>query len=157
MAVTDEADRIFRHVPHPHIEARRQSGPVTVAAQHRTRTRVDRFNARVALLITRGVGTMYCFYLFNLLAGSSARAAFTSGSLTVIVNWVSSNWIQLILLPAILVGQNLQAAAQDKRAEQTYADAEAVLHTALAIEDHLQAQDAKILDIVARLPQRDAA
>lgn len=149
--------RIFRHEPHPHIEARRASGPVKVAEQHWTRTRVDRFNARVALLITRGVGTMYCFYLFNLLAGASARAAFASGQLTVMVNWVSSNWIQLILLPAILVGQNLQATAADKRSEQTYNDAEAVLHTALAIEDHLQAQDTKILDIVARLPQRDGA
>jgi hypothetical protein len=40
------------------------------------------------------------------------------------------------------VGQNLQAKASDTRALQTYEDAEAVLHEALEIQKHLQAQDA---------------
>jgi hypothetical protein len=40
------------------------------------------------------------------------------------------------------VGQNLQAQASDKRAQQTYEDAEAVLHEAIQIQQHLMAQDA---------------
>ena len=40
------------------------------------------------------------------------------------------------------MGQNLQAKASDKRAAQTYQDAEAVLHEALQIQQHLVAQDA---------------
>lgn len=138
-------NKIYTHIPHPHIERRKKQGPVKIADQHARGNPVSRFNARLALLLTRVVGTMYCFYLFNLLASASAQAAFASHNLTIIVNWISSNWIQLILLPAILVGQNLQAAASDKRAEQTYNDAEAVLAEALKIQEHLEAQDA-ILD-----------
>lgn len=135
---------LYRHVPHPHIAARREQGPVKVADQHPDGSAIARFNGRVARLITRGVGTMYCFYLFNLLASASAKAAFASHDPTVIVNWVSSNWIQLVLLPAILVGQNLQGAAADGRAEQTYHDASATLHESLQIQEHLAAQDAAL-------------
>jgi hypothetical protein len=46
-----------------------------------------------------------------------------------------------VLLPVIIVGQNLQAKASDKRAESTYKDAEAVLHEAIEIQKHLAAQD----------------
>jgi hypothetical protein len=37
------------------------------------------------------------------------------------------------------------AAAADKRAEATYSDADAVLHEAVKIQDHLLAQD-KVLE-----------
>jgi hypothetical protein len=43
------------------------------------------------------------------------------------------------------------AAASDKRAEATFEDADAVLHTALQIQDHLVAQDAEIEKILASL------
>ena len=39
-----------------------------------------------------------------------------------------------MLLPVIIVGQNLQANASDKRAVQNYEDAEAVLDEALEIQ-----------------------
>ncbi len=54
-----------------------------------------------------------------------------------------------MLLPVIIVGQNLQAKASDKRAEQTYADAEAVLHEAIQIQQHLAAQDAVLQELIA--------
>jgi Tfp pilus assembly protein PilO len=47
----------------------------------------------------------------------------------------------LVLLPVIIVGQNIQGAASDKRAEQTYSDAEAILHEAMQIQEHLAVQD----------------
>jgi hypothetical protein len=72
-----------------------------------------------------------------------------SGNLTIIIAWVSSNFLQLVLLPVIIVGQNLLARAADKRSEQTYKDAEAVLHEALQIQKHLLAQDETLAEIVA--------
>jgi hypothetical protein len=39
------------------------------------------------------------------------------------------------------VGQNLQAKAADTRAEQTYHDADAVLHESQEIQRHLVSQD----------------
>jgi hypothetical protein len=67
------------------------------------------------------------------------------------VAWIAQTFLQLVLLPIIIVGQNIQAAASDKRAEDTYKDAEAVLHEAVEIQKHLAAQDAAITEIVNSL------
>lgn len=75
------------------------------------------FNDRFAVWIARNVGSMYCFYLFNVIAFLSAQAAFETHNLVPIVNWVSSNWIQLVLLPAIMVAQNVAQQATDAKAE----------------------------------------
>jgi hypothetical protein len=69
----------------------------------------------------------------------------------IIVGWIAQTFLQLVLLPVIIVGQNLQAAASDKRAQQTYNDAEAVLHEALQIQEHLTAQDLRLEEIIASL------
>jgi hypothetical protein len=105
---------------------------------------VDGFNAKVAVLLTKVVGTMWCFYVFNGIALVSLPSALNTGQLTVIINWVSSNWIQLILLPALMVGQNVQSAAADARALRTFQDTEKILdrldtHTAGGLRDLLEA------------------
>ena len=65
--------------------------------------------------------------------------------------WIAQTFLQLVLLPIIIVGQNVQAAAADARAEATYKDAAAVLEEAKQIQVHLAAQDDKIEKIVAAL------
>jgi MFS-type transporter involved in bile tolerance (Atg22 family) len=75
------------------------------------------FSDKFAVWIATHVGSMYCFYLFNLLAFLSAKAAFETHNLVPIVNWVSSNWIQLVLLPAIMVAQNVAQQASDAKSE----------------------------------------
>src|SRR5437016_13234537 len=67
---------------------------------------LGRFNAAIAVRITRIVGTMYCAYVFTLIALVALPAAIQQGSPTVLVNWLSSNFLQLVLLPIIHVGQN---------------------------------------------------
>jgi hypothetical protein len=52
---------------------------------------------------------------------------------------------------ATRLGQNAQARAADKRAQQTYNDAEAILHECMQLQAHLQAQDTTIDDVVRRL------
>ncbi|MHB8695284.1 MAG: hypothetical protein ACYDHH_28990 [Solirubrobacteraceae bacterium] len=88
---------------------------------------VDGVNAKVAIVLTRLVGTMWCFYVFNGIALVSLPSAINTGQLTIIINWVSSNWLQLILLPALMVGQNVQSAAADARALKTFEDTEVIL------------------------------
>jgi hypothetical protein len=78
---------------------------------------IGRANAWLAVRITRIVGTMYCAYLFTVIAFIALPSAIQQGSPTVLVNWVSSNFLQLVLLPIIIVGQNVISAAQDARAE----------------------------------------
>ena len=94
---------------------------------------------------------MVCGYVFAAIAIVSLPSAIKSHNLTIIVAWVSSNFLQLILLPIIIVGQNIQAAAADKRADATYKDADAVLHEAVQIQDHLLAQDKVLGALVTKL------
>lgn len=142
---------VFHYVPHPHIARRREEGPVKVADQLDRASPIARFNSRFALLITLGVGSMWCAYLFAMLALVSLPSVLHNGSLIVIVAWIAQTFLQLVLLPVIIVGQNLQAAASDKRAQQTYNDAEAVLHEAMQIQEHLNAQDTRLEEIIAAL------
>ncbi len=136
----------FEHTPHPRT-VQMLSGQAPPPAK------VDQgragINGRIGLLITSAVGTMACAYVFAIIALISLPSAITSGNLTIIIAWVSSNFIQLVLLPVIIVGQNLQASAADKRSEQTYKDAEAVLHEAMQIQQHLAAQDATLAALIA--------
>ncbi|MGI8491412.1 MAG: hypothetical protein ACR2NJ_01460, partial [Acidimicrobiales bacterium] len=146
----------FEHAPHPHVQERKRSGPATTIAQRRLDhpNPVVRFNARVGLGITLVVGTMWCAYLFTIIALVSAPSAFSSGNTLIIIAWIAQTFLQLVLLPIIIVGQNIQAKASDKRAADTYKDAEAVLHEAEQIQAHLSAQDAEIsrlLGIVEKL------
>lgn len=133
----------FEYVRHPHVEARKEAGPVKVADQHPDGTAIARFNARLALAITRAVGTMWCAYAFGLFDLISLPAAIHQGIAAVAV-WVAQAFLQLVLLSIIMVGQNVQALAADRRAEATYLDAEAVLHEATEIQQHLAAQDTEI-------------
>lgn len=139
--------KVYEHIPHPHIERRREQGPVKVADQHPRGNPVAKFNAWLAVKVTRIVGSMWCAYAFAAFDMISLPAAIRGGS-TSIVSWVAQTFLQLVLLSIIMVGQDVQAKASDARAEQTYEDADAVLHTALAIEEHLQKQDTLLKRIV---------
>ena len=59
---------------------------------------------------------MWCAYVFAALALVSLPAAIISGSPIIIVGWIAQTFLQLVLLPVIIVGQNIQAAASDDRA-----------------------------------------
>ena len=147
---------IYRYVPHRRTQAKlagEPGGPVKVADQLPTGTAAARFNAWLAVKVTTGVGTMWCAYAFAALALVSLPSAITSDSPVVLVSWISQTFLQLVLLSVIIVGQNVLAAAADKRAEATFDDADAVLHEAVVIQEHLAAQD-KVLGALAA--KRDA-
>lgn len=134
---------------HPWIELRKRRGPIHVADFMPKKYVFSRFNTWLAVKITNAVGTMWCAYVFVALALVSLPAAIASHNPVVLVSWISQTFLQLVLLSIIIVGQNVLAAASDKRAEATYEDADAVLHTALQIQDHLATQDREIEKILA--------
>ena len=142
----------FDYAPHPHVEARAASGPPKVAhaaAKVHGQGLLGRLNAKVGLRITVAVGTMWCAYAFAVLALVSAPSAFASGQALIIVAWLAQTFLQLVLLPIIIVGQNVQATAADARAQATYDDASAVLAEARQIQAHLLAQDAELRRILS--------
>jgi uncharacterized membrane protein len=141
---------IYQHIRHPHIAARRADGPPKVADQLPRDSAVNRFNTKVALLVTRVVGSMWCAYAFALFDLISLPAAIRGGS-TDFVSWVAQTFLQLVLLSIIMVGQNVQAAAADQRAEATYHDASATLHEVAHVQGHLAAQDELLTRIAAKI------
>jgi hypothetical protein len=141
---------LYQHIRHPHIAARLADRPVRVSDLFPRGTAVSRFNTRVALLVTRVVGSMWCAYAFALFDLISLPDAIRAGT-AAIVSWVAQTFLQLVLLSVIMVGQNVQAAAADKRAEATYDDASAALHELAHVQGHLAAQDEVLTKIAARL------
>lgn len=108
---------------------------------HAIETAYQRLNKKVALALTNGVGTMTCFWLFcalSLCSLPSVLSAFSpfahtfpnwmvKASIIALVAWVAQTFFQLILLPALMVGQNLQNEAADARADKTFNDVETII------------------------------
>ena len=103
---------------------------------------VEGFNAKLAVIITSGVGTMACAYLFALLAFVSLPAIlieanvlkhsdvpvfFTKPGLILIVSWIAQTFLQLVLLSIILVGQRVQSTASDARSLKEFEDTQVIL------------------------------
>jgi hypothetical protein len=141
---------LYIHVIHPHVEHRKAHGPIKVADQHRTDSPLSRFNTRLAILITKVVGSMWCAYVFALFDLISLPDAIRGGTAT-IISWIAQTFLQLVLLSVIMVGQNVQADAADKRSEATFKDAEALLHGQEQVAAHLAAQDLVLRAIAAKL------
>jgi len=116
---------------------------------------VEGFNAKFAVLVTRVVGTMWCAYAFTIIALLGLPAALKPGGEGIIA-WIAQTFLQLVLLSVIMVGQNVQSIASDKRAESTYDDSVEILdrldvHTQggiadlkAVLEERLDALDARI-------------
>jgi hypothetical protein len=101
-----------------------------------------RFNTWLAVRITRTVGSMWIAYLFACIALVSLPAALHSGDVIVIVSWVAQTFLQLILLPIIIVGQNVIQAANDARAEADHETLTAVHRLTVEVHSINEAQTA---------------
>jgi hypothetical protein len=145
---------VYVHIPHPHAKHRTAAGPVKVADQHPQGNAVARFNTRLALVITTAVGSMWCAYIFAALDLISLPDAINTGT-AAIISWIAQTFLQLVLLSIIMVGQNVQAAAADKRSEATFTDVELMLHEFSQLQVHLAAQDALILATTGQQLTRD--
>jgi hypothetical protein len=144
----------YSYTPHHRTKATlagKTAGPVKIEDQLPKDSAAARFNAWLAVKVTSGVGTMWCAYAFAALAIVSLPSAVSSHSAVVLVSWISQTFLQLVLLSVIIVGQNVLAAAADKRSEATYKDADAVLHEAVKIQEHLAVQDGVLNTLVDKL------
>jgi len=141
---------IYQHIRHPHIASRRADRPVKVRDLLPRGTAINRFNTKVAIIITTAVGSMWCAYAFAVFDLISLPSAIRAGR-SAVVTWVAQTFLQLVLLSVIMVGQNVQAAAADKRAEATFHDASATLHEVAHVQGHLAAQDVLLSRIAEKI------
>lgn len=143
----------FDYVQHPHIEARKSRKP-SLSADGDSVPKT--LNDKIGFGITKRVGTMWAAYLFFALTLVSLPAVIIKGDSVQIVAWIAQTFLQLVLLPIIIVGQNIQAASAEKRAILTYEDAAAVLEEAIKIQIHLDHQDKYLEHLVDRLEKLEA-
>jgi len=72
-----------------------------------------------------------------------------------LMTWILSTFLQLVLLPALMVGQNLQNVAADARSAKQFADAEFIMDTVnLHTNGGLQVIDATLDQVLAALRAR---
>lgn len=121
-----------------------------------------RFNKRVAILLTRRIGTMTCFWCFCFLCLLVLPAVLPAGIFPafmlfmtsfhyeLFMTWLLSTCFQLTLLPALMVGQNLQNAAADSRAAKQFEDTELI---ADRLNTATEGGITEILDAIASLPK----
>lgn len=127
---------------------------------HRTDTAYQRFNKKVAIWLTAKVGTMTCFWIFNLISVIGLPATLlavglhlhfgpmqwiTAAGFILLVQWVAQSWLQLILLPGLMVGQNLQSLANDARAAMTFEHTERIINL---LDVHTEGGLKAVLDAV---------
>lgn len=86
----------------------------------------------VALRITRTVGTMWAAIGFGCLTLISLPAAISTHDPVIIVQWVAATFLQLVLLPIIMVGQNLTGASTEALIKETH---DAVLEELTAVRE----------------------
>ena len=102
---------------------------------------------KIALWVINKVGT-FAFAVFCICL--TVTPFIVPATMTVVM-FISSSFLQLVLLPLIMIGQNLQSAHAEARAEADYEinkKAEDEIRTILA---HLENQNESILEILEKL------
>ena len=102
---------------------------------------------KLALFITKHVGTMSFFYFCFILV---TIPLIFKGTMTAVF-YISSGYLQLILLPLIMVGQNLQGRHSELRAEHDYETNIKAEKEIEAILLHLEKQDETMLEILRKI------
>lgn len=137
----------FEHAPHRRTTQR--EAPAQCTDEH------VGFNGRLGAAITRGVGTMWAFYIAAafmalwMILSEAHVLSFDPYPFAFLL--FLGNIVQLLLMFVILVGQQVLGRASDRRAVQTYEDAEAILHECLELQRHLTAQDHSLDSLITRM------
>jgi len=109
-------------------------------------------NGRIAAWITEQVGSMWAFYLATVFQlgwmGLALAHVLSFDPYPFPFLLFLSSLAQLILMFVIMVGQEVLGLAGDQRSEQTFLNAEAILHECRRMDAHLSAQD-RIIDSVS--------
>ena len=108
------------------------------------------FNEKLASKITIVVGSMYCAYIFSLLAFFSLPDAIKGGTF-MFVSWIAQTFLQLVLLPIIMVGQKVESKKTELKANQDFEINKKHELENEAILKHLENQNRDILAILKQL------
>lgn len=117
----------MKYTPHKHT-------PINVNAILTLERNTAKFNDKLAVLITKAVGTMPCAYIFAILAILGMPGVFPP-FVAQWIQWVSQTFIQLVMLSILMVGQRILSRHQEVHADEQYplakkicADLETIIH-----------------------------
>jgi hypothetical protein len=121
--------------------------PRNVNVQHKAEQEAGGLNTRIAVGLTKSVGTMWTAYSFAVLAvvGLLAILGWLPPIVALLVVWASQTFIQLVMLPILSVGQNVLGRHAELMAEEEYKTTMNSHHAIEEITQHLSAQDAELL------------
>lgn len=150
---------------HPHFGFTRHGLPVhaRVMDHHRDDTAYQRFNKKCAVWITRNVGSMTAFWVFTglsmVVAPSCLYAAgyidwksfLTSFGFELLATLILSTWLELALMPAIMVGQNLANEANDARSAKSFEDTEVIVDR---LDTHTEGGLQEVMAALNRLEEK---
>jgi uncharacterized membrane protein len=121
--------------------------PVDVNSLHYQKLNV---HDRLAMLVTGAVGSMYAVYLFLLMSLGwmlwqqfMQHKAFDPYPFAFL--FLAGNLVQLILMPLIMVGQNIQSRHSELRAQEEYETCVVAYQDIEDIIEHLNAQDEELV------------
>ena len=138
--------KAFLRIKHPHAS-------MNANAQHKKEQEAS-LNIRLAVWLTNHVGTMYAAYVFALIGIGSLIGIFTGNLfLGLLFGSISSYFLQLVLLPVIMVAQNVQARHSEIQADETYKTSINTYHDIEQMQAHLDMQDQHILQILTAMQE----
>lgn len=149
----------YKHNPPTLAELRGQSMPVRNA--HKV-VRME-FSAleKFALFVTHLVGTMGFFFILAIWTigwlawNTSGPVELRFDPAPAFVLWLfASNIIQLILLPLIMVGQNIESKFSESRAQADYEINKKSEHEIEVIIAHLENQNELLLELVRKIDRK---
>lgn len=130
---------LLESAPHPWIDQHRVQEPSQASVQ------AVGLNGRIAAWITQRLGSMWAFYAASVIQlgwiGLAQAGVIRFDPYPYAFLLFLSSLVQLMLMFVITVGQEVLGQAGDRRSEQTFLNAEAILHECRRMEEHLTAQD----------------
>lgn len=131
---------LFHHEARPH-------NPRNVNLLHEAEQKAEGINTKIAIVLTNSVGSMWTAYIFVIIAiiGLLAILNVFSTIVALLVAWASQTLIQLVLLPVIMVGQNVLNRKAEIQADEQFRTTMSTFHDIEQIMQHLVAQDAELL------------
>jgi len=137
------SEPLYTHTRHAHVPRNTNA----VHADEQT------LNTRLAVFLTRLVGTMPTAYVFTFLAfvGLLGLLGFLPPIVFLLATWLSQQFLQLVFLPILSVGQNVLSRKQELQADEMFATTQHSFSDIEQIVKHLDAQDAAILAISQKI------
>lgn len=135
--------KLFQHTQRHHE-------PQNVNILHKAEMAAAGFNQRLAVKLTQWVGSMACAWVFTCIAviGLLGLLNLLNPAVYLLMQWLSQQFLQLVLLSVIMVGQGVLNRKQELQAEEAYQTTRKIYHETAQMVQHMHAQDAKILEIL---------